>query len=302
MSSTIDRIIDKIEFANPKHAVKIRKTLNELGEDLTYKANSFYEKYIDYLERENKTIEFGVKCYLQMIDDMFEERIQFIREGKYSSSSFDEVEKRVYANPAIMTYHMHGLALAQFLWYEQFQRFSFFSQNLRKHITATNKYLEIGGGHGLYIKEAVETIPEIKQFDLVDISQSSIDLAKGILNNERVNYYFKNIYDFNEDEYSYDFITMGEVLEHVEDPLSLLIKIGKLLVSNGVCFITTPINSPMIDHIYLFNDEAEIRELLNLANLKILEERIVISDNETLNYAKKYKSPVMYAAFVKLNN
>jgi 2-polyprenyl-3-methyl-5-hydroxy-6-metoxy-1,4-benzoquinol methylase len=300
MSSCLETIVNKIEVENPTHAAKIRKNINGLDVNILQKANLFYKKYFSYLEKESKTPDFGVECYLHMINDITEERIEFIRKGKYSSSSFNEVEKRVYANPAIMTYYMHGLLLAQFLWVDQFQRFSFFSQNLKKHIINSNKYLEIGGGHGLYLNEAITLLPDMKQFDLVDISQSSIDLAKGILCNNKINYYLKDIFNFIKNEPDYDFITVGEVLEHLENPLCLLKKIVELLGVNGICYITTAINAPMIDHIYLFNNEEEIRKLFNLAGLEILEEKIAISDNKSATYAQKNKSPVTYAAFVKL--
>jgi len=55
----------------------------------------------------------------------------------------------------------------------------------------------------------------------------------------------------------------------------------------------------MIDHIYLFNTEDELRGLFNLAGLEILEEKIVISEHITRKTAEKFKMPIMYAAFVK---
>lgn len=302
MKSYLDIILNLIKEKNPTHAAKIYMSLNDLGEVYTQKANSFFEMYALYLEKENKTLSYGVDCYLKLINDMIEERIEFIRNGTYSNTSFDEVEKKVYGNPAVMTYHMHGLVLAQFLWFDQFQRFSFFYQNLKKYSAHTYKYLEIGGGHGLYLKEAIELLPDVKQFDLVDISQSSLDLAKGILGNDKINFILKNVYDFNESENSYDFITIGEVLEHLEKPLQLLRKIILLLRKTGICYITTPINAPMIDHLYLFNNEDEIRDLIDFAGFEILQERIAISDNKTVKYAQKYKIPIMYAAFVKPKN
>lgn len=298
----VEHILNIIESENSKHAIKIRKNIKELGSDFIIRSDSFFSKYVDYLERNNKTLDYGVNCYLRMIDDMVKERIEFIRNDCYSSSSFAEVEKRVYANPDIMEYHMHGLVIAQFLWIDQFKRFLFFSENLKKYLKSSGKYLEIGGGHGLYINEAINIFSNLAKNDLVDISSSSIDLAKGIINNSKINYIHKNIFDFNAEENIYDFITMGEVLEHVEDPLSLLKKLNELLDINGVCYITTPINAPMIDHIYLFNDASEIRSLFKSSGFDILEEKIVISDNKSEEYAKRTKLPVMYAVFLKKNN
>ena len=276
----------------------MRTNLKEYEEEYFVLGNAFYKKYEAYLFSIGLTLDFGIDCYLKMMENMLEERLKFIQEGRYSNSSFEEVERKVYANPEVMTYHMHGLVLAQFLWFDQYQRIKFFIDNLSGYFQSGKKYLEIGGGHGLYIQEAIKLLPENTHFDLVDISKSSLELAKGILQTDRINYFLKNIFDFSGDDV-YDFVTIGEVLEHVEEPLNLLEKIGKHLSEKGVCYLTTPINAPMIDHIYLFNHADEIRDLIFKANFEVLEEKLVISEKISFEKAAKFKVPVMYAAFIK---
>ncbi len=301
MQTSLELILDKIKEKNPNHYSKLESNLKDYDDSFKKSANCFFDKYVIYLKKNDIKLDFGIECYLHMITDMIEERVNFIREGKYSNNSFEDVEKRIYGNPKIMTYHMHGLVLAQYLWFDQYERILFFTENLKKYCSKSTKYLEIGGGHGLYVNQAIDLLQEIEQFDLVDISQSSLDLAKGIINNKKVNFYLKNIFDFTENQ-KYDFVTMGEVLEHVENPLSLLSKIGAFLKENGTCFITTPINAPMIDHIYLFNNANEIKDLFNKAGFEIIEEKIVISEKLTQKQAAKFKVPIMYAAFLKKKN
>src|SRR5437773_1077380 len=79
-------------------------------------------------------------------------------------------------------------------------------------------YLEIGAGHGLYLSKALEILDKETNFSVVDISHTSIELAKNFIDDSRVTYNLANIFDFKIDSL-FDFITMGEVLEHVEDPL-----------------------------------------------------------------------------------
>jgi len=294
----IELLLSKIEAKNPKHAIKLRNNLIDLRDEYFTLGNSFFKKYENYLHSINLTLDYSVKCYLKMLEDMIGERIKFIQNGTYSNTSFNEVEKMVYANPEVMTYHMHGLVLGQFLWFDQYERIKFFIENLQKYFQNSQKYLEIGGGHGLYINEATKLLQTTIQFDLIDISGSSLSLAKGILNTNRINYFHKNIFDFKNDDV-YDFVTAGEVLEHMEEPIKLLIKIRDLLAETGVCYLTSPINSPMIDHIYLFNNEQEIRELIAKTGFEILQEKIVISEKIPPKIAYKYKVPVIYSAFIK---
>lgn len=298
MKNYIEIILDKIEAKNTNHALKLRKNLKEFGDEYFQLANPFYQKYENYLATKNLTLDNGIDFYLKMIDAMLEERVNFIKKGAYSNSSFADVEKNVYAQSDVMTYHMHGLVFAQFLWFDQYERIKFFVDNIQKYFESGKTYLEIGGGHGLYIYEALQILPKDTKFDLVDISESSLDIAKGILDTDNINYYFKNFFDFTNDDI-YDFVTIGEVLEHLEEPIRMLEKIGKHLGENGICYVTTPINAPMIDHIYLFRNEQEIIDLFNQAGFKIVEEKVVISEKISPEKAVRFKVPIMYAAFIK---
>ena len=59
----------------------------------------------------------------------------------------------------------------------------------------------------------------------------------------------------------FDFITMGEVLEHVNAPDKLLEKINNLLSKNGKVFLSTCVDCPTIDHVYHFRSIAESTDL-----------------------------------------
>jgi len=123
-------------------------------------------------------------------------------------------------------------------------------------------------------------------------------LAKSFVNDDRINYNLKDVFDFNNGE-KYDFITLGEVLEHMEEPLRLLLKLNDLLSDGGTLFFTTPTNAPAIDHIYLFNNTDEIRVLIKTAGFRIESERSFLSEDVSAEKAEKYKIAVLYGAFLK---
>lgn len=298
MLNVLDQVLELISLKDANHAKKLRKNLDYLDNEHQQEANHFLNKYLRVLEELEKDLSFTVDCYLHLIEDMKEERFNFNKTGKYSHSNFKEVEIKIYANPDVMDFYMHGLVIGQFLWFEQYERYIFFKKNLKKHIKSHQSYLEIGGGHGLYINAASEELSQTLRFDVVDVSESSLELAKSIINNDKINYHRKDIYDFTEED-KYDFITAGEVLEHVEDPAELLCKIKSHLSDNGVCFLSIPVNAPMMDHIYLFNHENEIRKLIKDGGFRIIEEKIELSEKVSLEMAREYKLPIMYAAFVE---
>lgn len=298
MHPILERVLAGIETADPIYGKKLKERFSGMDEQHAQSAADHFARYDTALQLEGKSIDFGVDCYLKLSDDMTTERINFVRTGKYSNSSYKEVEQRIYGNPEIMDYHMHGLALAQYLWPEQYARIEFFRKTLPAFTRNCARYLEVGGGHGLYAWTALQQLPENAQIDLLDISRSSIELAQKIIGTSSVNYILKDIFEF-EPAQPYGFITAGEIIEHLENPLAFLNKISDLLSPDGAIYFTTSVNAPMIDHIYLFNNVQEIRDLIALARLKIVDEKSVPSRDLPEHLIVKHKFPVMYAAFLR---
>lgn len=293
----LDYILNRINSKSPLHSKKLKKNFAKF-DDLYYaRANEFLDKYIIWLKEENKTLDYAIDCYLQMISDMNYETVQFLRSGEYTSKSFEEVNKRVYDNPDVMEYYMNGLLLSQFLWSHHYEVLTYFDKIIKQSSSAITNYLEVGGGHGLYISEAINEIGNQTKYDLLDISESSINVAKKMIQNDDVTYIHSDIFDYNP-ETKYDFINMGEVLEHVEDPIKLLKKLYSLLTENGRLFITTPTNAPAIDHIYLFKNAEEIRNIISLAGFNIVDEFCVYSEDVTPERAEKLKIAMMYASLL----
>jgi len=287
-----------LERTNVIQFKKYRAFLAECDEVYYHRANTFFAQYERLLRHLGRDFSYSIECYNRMNEDMLYERIQFLKTGKYSNTSFEDVKNKLYLSPDKFEHHMHGLAIAQFIWWDQYQRFAFFSDNLQKYIKSTKRYFEVGGGHGLYISEALRQFSDDTIFDLVDISPTSIEMSKIALDTDRVNYFQKDIFDFD-DQTKYDFITIGEVIEHVEDPKALMQKLAANLADDGTIYITTPANAPMIDHIYLFHDADHIRTFLIDAGFKIENEKAVFAENMEVKRAALNKVPLIYSAFVK---
>lgn len=290
-------ILEKVASLNPVHAKKLQRNFASFDERHKKLSSEFYNKYVAFLKEKGKTIDFAIDSYLSMIADMNIEAVEFYRTGKYSSTTFDEVNQRVYANPEVMEYYMHGLILSQFLWKHHYGILIFFIDTLPDFAVNTNYYLEIGAGHGLYLSKALEILNEAS-FTVVDVSETSIDVARRFHHDVRVEFNIQDILNF-ESAQKFDFITMGEVLEHVEQPLKLLQKLHNILSDNGTLFLSTPTNAPTIDHIYLFNSLDEIREMINLAGFSIESEKYFLSEEMSMERAEKLKITILYSAFLK---
>jgi 2-polyprenyl-3-methyl-5-hydroxy-6-metoxy-1,4-benzoquinol methylase len=291
-------IFNKIKELNAIQGKRLERNKVFFDDSYYQLANDFFNKYNEFLTAEGKSLDYAIDCYFQFVADINIETVEFFRTGKYSSTSFEEVNNRVYNNPEIMEYYMHALILTQFLWKHHYKLFSYFINVLPKYIDKIENYLEIGAGHGLYLSKALEILNSKTKFTAIDISKTSIEITKKIVNNQKVTFNVRNIFDYHPNE-KFDFITMGEVLEHVEEPLKLLSKLKDLLTDNGTVFITTPTNAPAMDHIYLFNNTKEIQDLIELSGFRIEEKQLFISEDVTLERAEKNKICILFGAFLK---
>ncbi len=293
MESKLEYIVARISSQNPLHSKKIKKNIKKFDDEYFSRANAFLNKYVVLLEENDQTFDYAIDCYLQMIADVYFESVQFMKTGKYTSTSFEEVNQRVYNDPKVMEYYMHGLVLSQFLWSHHYDILLYFNKTISNNSGQIKNYLEIGGGHGLYISEAIDIIGDQANYDLVDISPSSLEISKKMIGNKKVNYNLTDVFEYFPEK-KYDFITMGEVLEHVENPVKLLQKLHELLDDNGKAFITTPTNAPAIDHIYLFKNAEEIRAVIDAAGFKIDKEECIYSEKLPEELLEKYKISMMY--------
>lgn len=296
--STLLHIIDYIGTRHAIHHKKLRKNLPALGAEYEQRAAEFFERYQKLLDEDGRTIDYATDCYLRMLADLTSEAKLFMETGEYSSKSFAEVNARVYGDPAVMEYYMHGLLLSQFLWKHHYQMFCFFVEELGKRRHSIRQYLEIGGGHGFQVAEAARMLGDSASVTVVDISATSLNLARRLVQNDRVQYVHSDIFEYHPPT-KFDFITIGEVLEHLENPGALLVRAGELLAENGRVFITTPANAPTIDHIYLFRNAAEIRDLIERSGFEIEAEFQRYAEDVTPEVAERFKISLLYGATLR---
>jgi 2-polyprenyl-3-methyl-5-hydroxy-6-metoxy-1,4-benzoquinol methylase len=112
---------------------------------------------------------------------------------------------------------------------------------------------------------------------LVDISDTSIQTAKEIMKTfqvktDGIEFIHGDYLKVNFEEPGYDFIIMGEVLEHVNNAPDFMKRTKNLLNEGGAIYLSTCANSPAIDHIYHFKSADEIRKLICENGFRIIKD------------------------------
>jgi ubiquinone/menaquinone biosynthesis C-methylase UbiE len=101
------------------------------------------------------------------------------------------------------------------------------------------------------------------------------------------------------DEARFDSVVLSEILEHVERPAHALASIRRVLKPNGRLFVNAPVNSPAIDHIYLFRTPEELVELVQAAGFHVEETRFATASAYPEARARKLALPISVAVIAR---
>jgi 2-polyprenyl-3-methyl-5-hydroxy-6-metoxy-1,4-benzoquinol methylase len=238
--------------------------------------------------------------YRWLAEAVVDEEIEFRRSGKYRFTSFDEVEKVVYADKVFMTRYMNGLLLSQLWWRNHTDVMRFFCEQYLPGNREGFRHLEIGPGHGLFLYFAAAS-KNCGSATGWDISPASIDLVRkvhGVIGlNRPVSLELVNI--FEGPSARFDSVTFSEVLEHLEEPRRALEVIYDLLEPNGRAFINAPVNSPAPDHISLFGSPEEIVEMIREAGFEVEQTLFAPTTGATLERARKVRLAISTAVIAR---
>lgn len=268
----LNELTGEIAKKDRLHSKKINANVVALNEKFNSEFNELSGLVRQYFNKLHLTTERIATDYLKMIRDMRAEGVYFFKNGKYRCENQKIANEYVYSKPDVMTYYMNALLVSQILWKHHFNIFMDFQKNLKLLFKsdAPLKILDIGPGHGFFSFLVKKTFPGYRQLDIVDISDTSLEMTKNIIgfDDSKINYFKQDIFDYA-DTNKYDFIVLGEVIEHLDEPKKILQKLANLLNPGGYIWITAPTNSPALDHVYLFKSREEIINLIKDSGLDV---------------------------------
>ena len=295
-------LLSLIYKKSPLQKKRIESYLSTKKSDFFDDFNNFTVFYGEFLRKKNLEFEFLIEGYLEMCSNMMRSQIYFAKTGKYPKEDETEIFHDLYNNKNKMLPLMLGLALSQYLWPSHYEIYSHFKTLINRYKNKKIQYLEIGPGHGLFLKYAIEVLNNESIYDIVDISETSIDITKEIIDrnikNHNLNFFIKDINEFKPNK-KYDIIIAGEVLEHLNQPDLFLKKLSNLLNKNGKLFLTTCVNCPTIDHVLHFKNISEVHSILNKNGLIIENEKILPAENLPYEEIIKQKITINFSCILK---
>ncbi len=297
------KIIDAVIATSPFQKKKLEQYLSGMDAQFYSRAEEFAVDYGRYLASQGIPFDYAIHAYLDMCKSMLKCQIEFMKTGTYRYGDNNQAFVEVYSNPDRMKPYMIALALSQFLWSTHYKIYLDFERSISDNAAQIHSYLEIGPGHGLYLRKAIQYLAPGSAIHAVDISPVSIEITASIISHfypdiQNVTFWTGDMLAYDTPT-RFDFITMGEVLEHVSEPRQLLSALVRLLSDSGTAFVTTSINSPAVDHIYHFKNVEEVRKMISDSGLRIIGEQVlpveelpmeeIVSRRITINYSAEVK-------------
>ena len=260
------------------------------------------EEWLEYCDSQGAGLSYLSDSYDLFVRDTMREQMFFARHKRYRYSTYEEVSQKVYFNPEYMRKYMYGLSVSTFLWPNHRLMNEYFKRTLPDR--AGGRYLEVGPGHGFNMLMAMAST-SYESYEGIDISPASVALTQSVLDRHPLaaskNFSVRQA-DFLQFSSAtpYDVLVMGEVLEHVENPQRFLEKIADLAHRTTQIYLSTCINAPEVDHISLFRNISELRELFGSSGLTICDQLVLPNNNLSLEEAERREAPINVAFILKI--
>jgi 2-polyprenyl-3-methyl-5-hydroxy-6-metoxy-1,4-benzoquinol methylase len=285
---------DEVLAENPTHRTYLTASLAAISDE----SRGELQTYIQYCTDRSLSLSYLAKCYTTITIDIQMEQIYFRRHRKYRYQSFKEVADQVYYDAEYMKKYMYGLAFTYFLWPNHVAMQQFFLATFPKGRRGT--YLEIGPGHGYYFRRAA-SMGRFSRMVGVDVSPASVELSRDIMRYypletaAEIDILEADFLRFADKGDAFSCIVMGEVLEHVEEPGLFLRKIAELSGPDTHIYVTTCLNAPAIDHIFLFGKLSEVEELAGESGLAIADRFVAPYTGKSIEECETERLPVNVA-------
>jgi 2-polyprenyl-3-methyl-5-hydroxy-6-metoxy-1,4-benzoquinol methylase len=225
---------------------------------------------------------------------------RFVKTGRYAHSAASD-SAELYADDERMTEYLDGLALTYAMWPNHARMLQFYVTRFVPLVPVNGRVLEIGPGHGLLASVLLAQRPDV-QYVGIDISPRSISYsaaaftAAGIAE-DRVELV---VADANDSTPSTGGTPFGaavccEVLEHVDEPGSLLRALRSRIEPDAPAFLSTVANMEAEDHVFLFHDADDIRTLLGANGFAVeTDQPLELAGSETM-----VPKPLNYSAIAR---
>jgi hypothetical protein len=274
MNDFVSDVFEEIKKSNPMHWKKLNSNVH-LFDDRHHAAFDFMcDEFMKVMDLNGYSVTDVVIKYNEMLTSVLKAFIRYHRDGIYPNCSFSEVNARLYSNKFAVESFALASFLSEILWQQHFRLFYWYLDKINLYKSNIHSYLEIGGAHGQYMSYMERLIPEVKKTILSTNPVS--DMMVSWFSSRFISY--DSVKDL--ENIKYDWITLGETMEHYENPEYYVDLSIRHLNKSGYLFITAPVNAPAPDHVYHYKSSEEVLNFFENKGLTLLVQNEFFAESD----------------------
>jgi 2-polyprenyl-3-methyl-5-hydroxy-6-metoxy-1,4-benzoquinol methylase len=304
LPTAFQKAVDEISKIN----IFQKKALKKVVENADRAFLDFAEDILNRLNRarqclggQDDNFAYLARAYVNYTKAIRAEEMYFAKHRNYRHSDYAKVYEEVYGRDDYMIDYIFGLGMTQVFWPNHRDIFLFFKKHFLPQVSKARIAAEVGVGHGLFHSDLHRNSPELRSV-MLDVSDSSLKGTQAMmqatgLDSERARAVKIDVQkEIPLEDNSLDVLLFGEIIEHLEKGKNVFAALSKKMKKEGLCFFTTAANAPAEDHILLFRNTDEIRQVIREAHWKIEEEHIGTLAGMSLEKAEAEGHNINYAA------
>lgn len=256
--------------AVPFMANKIEESVAAFGPELARRMDDT----LGAVFPESEQLERALLGYADFAIDALRLHAVFEKTGEYAAKTYAEAASEVYhSRDYMLDLYLPGILLSHFLWPHHYRQREFFEAMFLPEVrrAADARFFDVGVGTGYYSRLMLQGAPHSSGVG-IDISATAAEFTvrhvAGFGLAGRYDMQLRDVIEQTPDE-PRPFVLSVEVLEHLEDPVTFLRALRRILKPGGLGFITAALNAPNADHIYLYRSPLEVAEQLVTAGFHV---------------------------------
>jgi SAM-dependent methyltransferase len=232
-----------------------------------------FEEVLKRLFGDGERLALAARGYAHFVMDLLRRQRKFEEDRRYAAKTYEEAAQEVYYDEDYMLrQYLPGLLLSHYLWPHHVRQLRFFESAFVETMRAqgAESFVEVGVGTGIYSRVSLQQLPGVRGLG-VDISPASRAFAQAHIEAFGLqDRYAVVLQDVMADALEpCRWLVCVEVLEHLEDPVSLLVALREALPEDGRAFITTALNAANVDHIHLYESTDDVLAHLDQAGFAL---------------------------------
>jgi hypothetical protein len=208
--------------------------------------------------------------------------------GRYTPESMPEIMSGVYEDEGYMVPYMWAAILIYPFWPSMISHIAMFRDEFVRRLPANATVHELAAGHGVLSLLAAEERPDLT-IEGTDISAPAVAVANRLLgvsgHTGRVRFAVKDALNVNHDDGKCHGIISAMLAEHLSDPKPLFMTMSHQVLTGGLVFFSTALESPQRDHVFEYNQESEPLHMAEAAGLRVTR---LVSDSSAVPNGSRF--------------